>query len=113
MTDTDYKTANGYTITVLEDGQMCLTFALPATAFERRLWLGDDEVAAIREYVEAHPRPKPTLPKGVVQFPTGQVAAWDKSILAWSITGSPLAYGDPNDVLRVFGTNFVVLVPSV
>jgi hypothetical protein len=49
------------------------------------------------------------IPKGYIRFTDGgQVAIWRDDTLAWSITGSGRAWGDPGEMLRAYG-DYIVL----
>lgn len=51
------------------------------------------------------------LPRATVMFKSGFIATWWDESLSWSITGYKRAWGDPAEVLRFFGSEFVVLEP--
>ena len=55
--------------------------------------------------------PKVVLPKATVMFNGGFVATWWDESLSWSITGADRAWGDPDEILRHFGSDFTILEP--
>lgn len=68
-------------------------------------------IVDLRKRVQAHAaRLESTeLPKAILRFESGAVAVWDDAILGWHVTGSERAWGDPVELLKIYGTSFTVL----
>jgi hypothetical protein len=49
------------------------------------------------------------MTKGIIRFiEGGEVAVWRENMIAWSVTGSARAWGDPGELLRQFGPYEVI-----
>lgn len=65
---------------------------------------------ALGTWLEENKRPLPR--EGAVRFPTGQVAVYDATIRGWMITGNERAWGDPEEIEKRFGTDWVEMVEA-
>ena len=55
--------------------------------------------------------PKVVLPRATIIFDKGFIATWWDESLSWSITGYERAWGDSDEILHIFGNQFVRLEP--
>ena len=99
-------------------GETVIRGRLKADSLGHHLWVGDS--GRTPENIESYgftisvvekAAAVVVLPKGVLLFDDGHVARWHEEILGWSITGYRRAWGDPDEILRNFGSDFTILEP--
>ena len=55
--------------------------------------------------------PVVVLPKSTVKFASGPIVMWKENLLGWVITGHDDVWGNPDLIIKTFGSDFTILEP--